>query len=87
VNKETQSTPRSWGTLITWTQFIFTEAHPGVRLPQWLSGKESAYNAGAAGDMGSIPGLGDPWRKAQQSAPVILPGESHGQRSLAGYSP
>ena len=28
------------------------------RLPQWLSGKESAYNAGAAGDMGSIPGLG-----------------------------
>ena len=25
------------------------------RLPQWLSGKESAYNAG---DMGSIPGLG-----------------------------
>ena len=27
-------------------------------LPWWLSGKESAYNAGDAGDMGSIPGLG-----------------------------
>ena len=27
-------------------------------LPQWLSGKESAFNAGAAGDMGSIPGSG-----------------------------
>ena len=27
-------------------------------LPRWLSGKESAYNAGATGDMGSIPGLG-----------------------------
>ena len=28
-----------------------------------------------------------PWRRAWQSAPVFLPGESHGQRSLAGYSP
>ena len=25
-------------------------------LPQWLSSKESTYNAGAAGDVGSIPG-------------------------------
>ena len=25
-------------------------------LPQWLSSKESAYNAGATGDPGSIPG-------------------------------
>ena len=27
-------------------------------LPWWLSDKESACNAGAAGDLGSIPGLG-----------------------------
>ena len=27
-------------------------------LPQWLSGKESTCNAGAAGDAGSIPGSG-----------------------------
>ena len=27
-----------------------------------------------------------PWRKAWQPTPVFLPGESHGQRSLAGYS-
>ena len=27
-------------------------------LPRWLSGKESACQAGAAGDVGSIPGLG-----------------------------
>ena len=27
------------------------------------------------------------WRKAWQPTPVFLPGESHGQRSLAGYSP
>ena len=29
----------------------------------------------------------DPWRRAQQPTPVFLPGESHGQRSLAGYGP
>ena len=28
-----------------------------------------------------------PWRKAWQLTPVFLPGESHGWRSLAGYSP
>ena len=28
-----------------------------------------------------------PWRRAWQLTPVILPGESHGQKSLAGYSP
>ena len=28
-----------------------------------------------------------PWRRAWQLTPVLLPGESHGQRSLAGYSP
>jgi len=28
-----------------------------------------------------------PWRKKWQSTPVLLPGKSHGQRNLAGYSP
>ena len=28
-----------------------------------------------------------PWRTAGQLTPVFLPGESHGQRSLEGYSP
>ena len=28
-----------------------------------------------------------PWRRAWQPAPVFLPGESHRQSSLAGYSP
>ena len=27
-------------------------------LPQWLTGKESARNAGATGDVGLIPGSG-----------------------------
>ena len=28
-----------------------------------------------------------PWRRAWKPTPVFLPGESHGQRSLEGYSP
>ena len=48
-------------------------------------GKDSACNAG---DPGSIPGLGRfPWRREWQPTPVFLPGEFHGQRSLADYSP
>ena len=39
-------------------------------------------------DMGSIPGLGKmPWRRAWQPTPVLVPGECHKQRSLAGYDP
>ena len=42
-----------------------------------------------AGDirLGFDPWLGKiPWRRAWQPTPVLLPGESHGQRSLVGYS-
>ena len=28
----------------------------------------------------------NPWRRVQQPTPVFSPGESHGQRSLVGYS-
>ena len=28
-----------------------------------------------------------PWRRKWQPTPVFLPGKSHGQRSLVGYSP
>ena len=28
-----------------------------------------------------------PWKRKWQSTPVFLPGNSHGRRSLAGYSP
>ena len=34
------------------------ELPPVVGLPQWFSNKESACNAGVAGDAGSIPGSG-----------------------------
>ena len=40
-----------------------------------------------AGDAGLIPGLGRSRSRKQQPTPVFLFGKSHGQRSLAGYSP
>ena len=47
--------------------------------------KESACNAG---DLGLIPGLGRSPREGNgKPTLVFLPGESHGLRSLAGYSP
>ena len=58
-------------------------------FPGGSDGKESACNAG---DPHSIPGSGspgqeDPWRKKWQLAPVFVPGEPHGWRSLEGCGP
>ena len=45
--------------------------------------KNLPANIGGVRDPGLIPGSGRcPW----QSTPVFIPGESHGQRSLAGYT-
>ena len=41
-------------------------------------------NEGATGSLGLIPGSGS---REWLPAPVFLPGKSHGQRSLGGYSP
>ena len=57
-------------------------------LPYSSDGKESACNAG---DLVLIPGSGTSSREGNGiislNTPVFLPGEFHGQRSLAGYSP
>ena len=58
----------------------FLKGFPGLS-----DGKESAYNAG---DPSLVFWVGKiPWRREWQSTRVFLPGKSHGQRSLAGYSP
>jgi len=44
--------------------------------------------ANAGNRHGFDPWVGKiPWRRAWQPTLVLFPGESHGQRSLAGYSP
>ena len=45
--------------------------------------KSLPVNAGDIRDAGLTPGL----RRSLGGRSVALPGESHGQRSLAGYSP
>ena len=44
--------------------------------------KNPTASAGDIRDTGSTPGTGRSW----QPTPVFLPGESHGQRTLIGYS-
>ena len=44
--------------------------------------------ANTGDDMSSSPGSGKiPWSKLWQPTAVFLPGETHGQRSLVGYTP
>ena len=52
----------------------------------WLSGKESTCNIEDAGDMVRSLGWEDPLEEGVEPTPVLLPGESHGQRNLTGYS-
>ena len=52
-------------------------------FPCGSAGKEFACSEE---EPGSISGSGH-WRRKWQPTPVFLPGESHGQRSLAGYGP
>ena len=40
-----------------------------------------------AGGVGLIPGSGRSPEKEMATTPIFLPGKSHEQRSLAGYSP
>ena len=55
------------------------------KLPWWFSGKESTCQCRRPG---FNPQVGKtPWRRKWQATPEFLPGKSHGQRSLADYSP
>ena len=65
------------------TAIIMEEGFPGG-----LAVKNPPTSVEDARDEGSIPGSGRfPWRRKWQPTPLFLPGESHGQRSLAVYSP
>ena len=54
-------------------------------FPGGSDGKVFAYNAG---DPSSIPGSGIfLWSRKWHPTLVLLPGKSHGRRSMVGYSP
>ena len=52
-------------------------------VPWWLSSKEPTCQCRRWGFDPWVRKI--PWRRAWQPNPVVLPGESHGQRSLVGY--
>ena len=54
-------------------------------LPWWLSAKESTCQCRKLGFNPWVRKI--PWRRKWQPTQVFLPEKSHGQRSLAGYSP
>ena len=57
-------------------------------FPGDANSKEPACQRRRPKRRGFAPWAGKiPWRRARQPTPVVLPGESHAQRSLAGYSP
>ena len=69
----------------------FKEVMPHLRRPSGKSvvvwgfpgGSEGKASACNAGDLRFLKSLINRW----QPTPGFLPGKSHGQRSLAGYSP
>ena len=61
---------------------------PAKGFPGSASGKEPACQCRKRKRLGFNPWVKKiPWRRAWQPTPVFLPGESHGQRNLAGCSP
>ena len=56
-------------------------------LLQWVSGNESASNAGVPGDTASILGLEDILEESMATHSSILDWESHGQKSMAVQGP
>ena len=61
---------------------------PAMGFPGGASGKEPMSQCRRRKRCRFDPWVGKiPWRRAWQPTPVFLPRESHGQRSLVGYSP
>ena len=57
-------------------------------FPGGTSGKESTCQCRRHKRRGFDPWVGKmPWRRSWQTTAVFLPGETHQQRSLVGYSP
>ena len=61
--------------------YICVYVYVGITFPGGISGKEPACQCRRQ-LVRKIP-----WRRAWTATPVFLPRESHGQRSLVGYSP
>ena len=63
------------------THFLSTDQV--LRLPWWLSGKESTCQCKRRGFSPWVRTI--PWRRKWQPVLILLTGKSHGQGSLVGY--
>ena len=79
-----QSSP---GNLEIWDQYCFFVEVDSVYTWASLVAQTAWELACNVGGPGLIPGLGILWRRKWLPTSVFLPGELHGQKSLAGYSP
>ena len=89
--REWLPTPTVHGVTKSWTQLSDFHFHQTVNsrgkqgLPWWLSGKEPTCQCRRGRFNPWVRKI--PWSRQWQPTPVFLPGRSHGQRSLTGYSP
>ena len=74
-------------TLLTFSVTPIVTCKPPSGLPQWLSGKESACSAGAAGDAGSIPGSGRSLEEGMATHSSILVWEIPQTEEPGGLQP
>ena len=65
--------------------FFFKISNPSTEIPDGSAGKPAAYPCRRRWRDPRVRKI--PWRREWQPTPVFFPGESHGQRSLAGCSP
>ena len=67
---------------------VFLNDSDGKKKKRKKETKKKKNLPAYAEDAVLIPGSETPlWRRKWQPTPVFLPGESHGQGSLVGYSP
>ena len=67
---------------------LFTHLFVYLSFPGGANGKESICQSRRYKRCRFDPCVGKiPWRRKWQPTPVLLPGKSHGQRSMVGYHP
>ena len=78
-----------------WQAKYSPRGRKGLDVADWLSvllsggtnGKEPACHSGDIRDAGWTLGREDPMEEGMATHSIFLSGESHGPRSLVGYSP
>ena len=64
---------------------IYNYPAKGFPIAHWIKNLHAMQETG---NVALIPSMGMfSWRRKWEPTPVFLPGESHGQEEMAGYSP